>query len=339
MIRCHEPALRLRIRRAIATCVTLTAFAAGAASPAYQPPRTMDGRPSLEGNWTNASITSLQRPALYGNLVLPDSEVAAATETHPQVVRQRNDDELSSDSVLNGADLKSGRGYNAFWIDPGMTFANVKGQFRTSWIVFPENGQIPYLDARSSRAEQRAESSFDGPESRPLGERCVINSGSAGPPMTTYLYNNNYEIVQTASALVIRAEMNNYARVVRIGGKHPPAAITPLHGDTIGHWEGDTLVAETTNFSPLHAGGFIPLTSEARVTERFSRYSNEQILYEYTVEDSTRYKQPWRGEMSFNATKDKVFEYACHEGNYALHGTLSGAREQERRDAGQKSER
>ncbi len=172
--------------------------------------------PSLEGTWTNATLTSLQRPARYTSLIIPASEVAAQTAAHPQVVRQRTDDQLDESKPLNGSDLKDGRGYNAFWIDPGMTFARVKGEYRTSWIVHPPDGQIPFSEGVRERLDA-GRGNFDGPEARPLGERCIINSNSAGPPMLNYLYNNNYEFVQTADALVIRAEMNNYARVVRIG--------------------------------------------------------------------------------------------------------------------------
>ena len=160
-----------------------------------------------------------------------------------------------------------------------------------------------------------------------------MNSNSAGPPMLNYLYNNNYEFVQTADALVIRAEMNNYARVVRIGGQHPPAAVRTLHGDSVGRWEGGTLVIETTQFHPLHASGTVALTERARVTERLTRVSPSEILYEFTVEDSNLYARPWRGEMTFNATREHVYEYACHEGNYALPGILAGAREDEKRAA------
>jgi hypothetical protein len=149
--------------------------------------------------------------------------------------------------------------------------------------------------------------------------------------MLNYLYNNNYEFVQTRDALVIRAEMNNYARVIRIGGRRLHANIRPLHGDSIGWWEGDALVAETMHFHPLHAQAVVPLGPQARVRERFTRASATQILYEFTVEDPERYSQPWRGEMTFNATAARVFEYACHEGNYALPGILAGAREEERR--------
>lgn len=296
----------------------------------YHAPRTLDGRPSFEGNWTNATITSLQRPARYTSLVIPTGEVNAQTAAHPQVVRQRTDDELDESTPLNGSDLKDGRGYNAFWIDPGTTFARVKGEYRTSWIVDPADGQIPFRDGVRERLDA-GRGSFDGPEARPLGERCIVNSNSAGPPMLNYLYNNNYEFVQTADALVIRAEMNNYARVVRIGGNHPSAAIRTLHGDSVGRWEGPALVIETTGFHPLHASGVVPLTGQAKVIERLTRVSPSEILYEFTVEDPALYAHAWRGEMTFNATRDRVFEYACHEGNYALPGILAGAREQEKR--------
>jgi hypothetical protein len=298
----------------------------------YRAPRTLDGHPSFEGTWTNATITSLQRPARYTSLVIPPGEIAAQTAAHPQVVRQRTDDDLDESTPLNGSDLKGGRGYNAFWIDPGTRFARVKGQYRTSWIVDPADGQIPFRDGVRERLDE-ARGNFDGPEARPLGERCIINSNSAGPPMLNYLYNNNYEFIQTADALVIRAEMNNYARVVRIGGHHAPAAVLTLHGDSIGQWEGQTLIVETSRFHPLHASGVVPLTAAAKVIERFTRVSPSEILYEFTVDDPSLYARPWRGEMTFNATPDRVFEYACHEGNYALPGILAGAREQERRHA------
>jgi hypothetical protein len=328
---------------ALSTVLSGAAFAASSpTAPGYKPPRLADGKPSLEGNWTNASLTGLTRSPRFKELVIPADQIDALTNAHPQVVRQRTDDatpDREANTNLDGKDLKSGRGYNAFWIDPGMTYAKVKGEYRTSFIVDPANGQIPFKDGarRGPRiADEEGEGvrgSFDGPEARPLGERCVINSGSAGPPMMTYLYNNNYEIVQTGDSVAIRVEMENYARVVRIGGKHVPDNVRPIYGDSIGHWDGDTLVIETTNFSPLHANSNLGLTAQGKVTERLTRYSKDQILYEFTVEDPSRYAQPWRGEMSFNSTDKQVYEYACHEGNYALEGTLAGAREEEKRQA------
>jgi hypothetical protein len=313
------------MRHASSAVVLIGALCAAAAVDA-------DEHPSLEGTWSNATITSLQRPERYTSLVIPAADVAAQTASNPQVVRQRTDDDLDESKPLNGSDLKGGRGYNAFWIDPGTTFARVKGEYRTSWIVDPPDGQIPFRQGVRERLDE-GRANFDGPEARPLGERCVINSNSAGPPMLNYLYNNNYEFVQTADALVIRAEMNNYARVVRIGGHHPPPSVLTLHGDSVGHWDGPTLVIETTRFHPLHAKGVIPLTESAKVVERLTRVLPSEILYEFTVEDPALYARPWRGEMTFSATRERVFEYACHEGNYALPGILAGAREQERREA------
>jgi hypothetical protein len=327
------------------TAVVLASPALAQQSDRYQPPRTADGKPSFEGAWTNASITSMERPARYKNLVIPDSEIEAITNSHPQVVRQRNDDNLDAKTQFDGKDLQGGRGYNAFWIDPGMTFARINGEYRTSFIVDPANGQIPYKDRAGGAQDDEDETAdprrvvrgnFDGPEARPLGERCFLTSGSAGPPMSTYLYNNNYEFAQTPDHLAIRVEMNNYTRVVRIGGKHINKKIRVLHGDSIGHWDGDALIVETTNFSPHHAKGRIPLSATAKVTERFRRAADNQIVYEFTVDDPERYTQPWRGEMSFLKTDGRVYEYACHEGNYALPGILAGAREEERRAAEKK---
>ena len=333
-----------RLRNATLLTLSMLICADGFAQVAktagkFNPPRMADGKPSLEGAWSNATITSLQRPSRYKNLVLAPDEVEAATNEHPQVVRQKDDDKQDDKTQLTGADLNRGRGYNAFWIDPGLTFTNVRGEFRTSFIVDPPDGQIPFREgARLRREPQDGEAreirgSFDGPEARPLGERCVVNSGSAGPPMLTYLYNNTYEFVQTPEVLAIRVEMNNYTRLIRIGGKHIPATVRPLHGDSIGHWEGDTLVVETTNFHPHHANGMIGVSDQGKVIERFTRTSKDQILYQFTVDDPTRYAKPWTAEYSFNATDGRVYEYACHEGNYALVGVLAGAREQEKRAA------
>jgi len=302
-------------------------------------PRTANGKPSLEGVWTNATLTPLQRPSRFKSATIPASEIEKETNSHPQVVRQLTDDKQDASTLRDGSDLGRGRGYNAFWIDPGMTYNQVRGEYRTSFVVDPPNGQIPFRTdvarrARNDEGEeargQRPRGNFDGPEARPLTERCILTSGSAGPPMMTYLYNNNYEFVLTDTHLMIRAEMINAPRIVRIGQKHLAKDMRPLHGDSIGWWEGDTLVVETTNFHPYHGNSMVGLTETGKVTERFTRYSQDQIVYEFIVEDPARYTQPWRGEYSFNRSKDLVYEYACHEGNYALTGILAGAREEEK---------
>jgi hypothetical protein len=153
--------------------------------------------------------------------------------------------------------------------------------------------------------------------------------------MINGLYNNNYQIIQTSDRIVILNEMVQHARTVRLNGAHIPKNIRPLFGDSIGWWDGDTLVVETTNFSPLHSmyGHPAYLTVTGKVTERFTRYSPMQIFYEFTVDDPALYTQPWRGEVIFNKSNERIYEYACHEGNYAMLGILAGAREKERKAA------
>jgi len=307
----------------------------------YLPPRTSDGVPDLQGVWTNASITTLERSARYKGLVIPPDQVAAMTASHPQVVRQHTDDaDDEGTQKLDGSDLAKGRGYNAFWIDPGVEFGLVQGERRTSWIVDPADGKIPYtVQGRNAVAHFEAErDNFDGPEVRPPADRCLYTGGRIGPPMLNGLYNNNYQIIQTRDYAVILVEMVQHARVIPIKHTleerhHLRGKFTPLFGDSIGWWEGDTLVVETTQFHPLQGNSVVSLTPQSKVTERFTRASAEQIFYQFTVEDSFFYKQAWHGEASFNASKDALYEYACHEGNYAMTGILAGAREQEKRAA------
>lgn len=297
----------------------------------YEPPRTAYGNPDLQGTWSNASITTLERNARYENLVLTDDEIGRATVEHPQNVRLATDDNMVAGQLPDGSDLPRGRGYNAFWIDPGTKFGNINGEYRTSWIVDPPDGRIPYNEqGRARRAALREKnSSFDGPETRPLAERCISTGLRTGPPMINGLYNNNYEIVQTADYIVLRTEMISHARIVPINGEHKMQSLAPMFGESVGHWEGDTLVVETTNFSPMQQEAAISLTSNGRVIERFTRVSDQQILYEFTVDDPSYYSRPWHGELSFLASESKVYEFACHEGNYAMSGILAGARRAE----------
>lgn len=306
----------------------------------YDPPRMADGKPSLQGTWSNASITRLQRSDEYSQLILSGEELANLTNAHPQVVRQKTDDHLDpDDGLLDGSDLARGRGYNAFWIDPGKEFGLVKGTRRSSWIVDPEDGQIPYTpQGREMRGKGRAaREESAGPEARSLGERCLLSFGSnGGPPMLNTLYNNTYEIVQTPDHVVILVEMVHDARVIPIVGSAAEAktAHGPVDrwlGDSVGWWEGDTLVVETVNWQPLQdQQGPVYTSEQAKVVERFSRDSDQQIYYQFTVEDPVYYTRPWRGEMSFNAADGEVYEYACHEGNIGMEGILAGARAKER---------
>jgi hypothetical protein len=172
----------------------------------------------------------------------------------------------------------------------------------------------------------------DGPEMRSLGERCLMSFGSsAGPPMIPLLYNNNYQIVQTKDAVVILVEMVHDARVVRLNAQHKPDSIRQWMGDSIGRWDGDTLVVETVNLRPEQR--FNGATDKVKFTERFTRIAPDQISYQFTIEDAAVWDKPWGGEVAMNKSKDNLYEYACHEGNYALPGILAGAREEERAKA------
>jgi hypothetical protein len=310
-----------------------------AADRAYQPPRLFDGRPDLQGVWTNASITTLERHPRYDALVIPPDQVASLTASHPQVVRQDTDDEGDvGTQKLDGSDLAKGRGYNAFWIDPGREFGLVKGQRRSSWIVDPANGRIPFTEQGRKWVThfEHERNNFDGPEARPPADRCLYTGSRIGPPMLNGLYNNNYQIVQTHDHVIILVEMVRHGRIIPIKHstserRHVGAGLAPLFGDSIGWWEGDTLVVETTGFRALQMNSMVPLTPQSKVIERFTRASAKQLHYEFIVQDSELYTQPWRGELSFNASSDALYEYACHEGNYAMTGILAGAREQEKR--------
>ena len=236
-----------------AGCIAAVMFAAmpAMAQTVYVPPRASDGHPDLQGVWSTDSITTLERADRYKTLVIPAEQVEALTKAHPQVVRQATDDnQKTSDGLLNGKDLAQGRGYNAFWIDPGTRFGVVKGETRTSWIIDPPNGKIPWSAAgKKLAAEGREKLGYSDPEARPLADRCLATGGRTGPPMTNGLYNNHYQIVQTTGAVMIMSEMITWARIVRMDQTHNPGAIHPLFGDAVGHWEGDTLVVSLSNYA------------------------------------------------------------------------------------------
>lgn len=315
-------------------------------APGYTAPRLAIGQPDLQGAWSNASLTGLERQG-FDKLVLTDEEALSHAEDNPLVVRQRTDDNQDQNTELTGKDLQSGRGYNAFWISPGTMYGNVKGTFRTSWIVEPENGRIPFTDegrkaVREARLAGRRGSGYDNPEERSLGERCILSfAGNGGPVMlNSRYYNDNYRIVQSPTHVIIEVEMVHDARIIELfdsaeaaRAAQQPDAIRPYLGSSVGWWEGDTLVAETTNFHPAQvAGGRVAVTEDGKVIERFTRYSDDQVLYEFEVHDPNLYSQVWKGEMGLNKLSGDgdVYEYACHEGNYGMEGILSGARQNDR---------
>ena len=326
----------------ILTRLSLTALAlfsaAAMAQDGYEPPRTASGHPDFHGFWTNASITTLQRAATYEDfgLVIPDERVEELTANNHQNVRQATDDNQVQGQLPDGSDLAGGRGYNAFWVDPGTNFGVIDGQTRTSWITYPENGRIPFSDQGNElRRQNRARfSGNDGPEGRALGERCIIGfGGTGGPLMNNVLYNNMYQFVQTGDYFMILVEMVHDARIIPIAGERRPTELTPWLGDSVANWDGDTLVIETINLHPQQAPrNAAPLSDDGSITERFTRIADDQILYQFTVTDPIYYTQTWGGEMTFNATDTMPYEYACHEGNYGLPGILAGARRLELQD-------
>jgi hypothetical protein len=229
-------------------------------------------------------------------------------------------------------------GYNAFWIDPGERVLRVDGQARSSIIIDPPDGRVPAYTpaareriAKTQAARKAAGGEFDHPELRPLGERCITSFGNnAGPPMLpNYFYNNNYSIVQSKDTIVILTEMVHDARVVRIGGQHAPPGVRKWFGDSIGRWEGDTLVIETTNFS----NGFQGSSPAVKLTERYTRVSHDFLHWEITVDDPETWVRPWTFMIRLKRTDDQLYEYACHEGNHSMIGILAGARAAEAKAA------
>jgi hypothetical protein len=321
----------------------------------WKMPRTADGRPDLQGTWSNATITLVERPKEFPNLVLTKEQAARlekdVVERTQKLAEPSDPDRPAPPKGGDGSTGAAGNvgGYNDFWIDSGTTVAVVNGQPRSSLIVDPPDGRIPPMTAEGEKraadriAALRARGGqYDHPEFRPLAERCLLSFGSSsGPPMLpNYFYNNNYQIVQTADHIMILVEMVHDVRVIRMNAKqHLPKHMRPWLGDSIGRWEGDTLVVETTNFHPAQTEvrNFHPysatrgLSDDYRVIERFTRVDADTILYKFTVDDPATFTRPWSGEVPFKATSDPIYEYACHEGNYALSNVLSGERNREAR--------
>jgi hypothetical protein len=322
--------------------VVSTAAAQNRASDAgkWEVPRTPDGHPDLQGNWTNMTLTPFERTEGRGP-VFTSEEVdvierpAGQTDGCPP-----NPGTVACGRTLQPGSL-SGQEYNEVYWDRGTRVARVDGEPRSSLVTNPANGRRPSLTPEGERRVQKNRDfrsqfgQYDHPEMRPLGERCIINgstSGPAGPPMVPKTsYNGNYTIVQTADHVMIMAEMIHDTRIIRIGdGPGLPPHVRPWFGDSWGQWEGDALVVETTNINPQQSLRGVPPSEHMRVTERFTRVDEETILYEFTVEDPTMYTQAWGGEVPIRKLHDRLYEYACHEGNYSMAGVLSGARYQER---------
>ena len=314
----------------------------------WKPTRNAMGQPDLAGYWSNATLTPLVRNPRVSNKAtlsaeeakgfeqiwakaLADSDAPTAPETSTAAVQASNLSsklvEIRPDFIAAGGDTG---GYNTFWIDPGTHLVEINGEFRTSILTTP-NGLPPARKAgATTQAGRGYRDVYDSYENRSLGERCISGFGrNTGPPMLPNgYYNNNYQILQTPDAVVIDVELIHDARIIRLKGGHRTDGLRPTMGDSIGHYEGDTLVVETTNIPESQQ--FMGSWKNLKVTEWFTRVSPSKIVYRFQMEDPDTWAQPWGGEYTFQTLNGRVYEYACHEGNYALPGILGGARQKER---------
>ena len=304
-----------------------TTATAGQAASSYTAPRTPDGQPDLQGFWSNQTYTPLERrdgvtKAYYTPEELAAIEGRAATresgQTEPGTIP-----DVHYDFTQFGLDRsQSARAEN----------------LRTSLIVDPPDGRLPEVNAEGRRralevaaAQERLGGRWDSAQANQLDDRCIMMAG-VGPPMLNTGYNSNYQIVQAPGYVMILTEMIHDARVIPLDGRgSPPGGMSQWVGLSSGHWDGETLVVETTNFNAKNP--FRGSSTRMRVTERFSRVSEDEIAYTFTVEDPETWDRPWTAEMPMQRTRGPLFEFACHEGNFGLYNTLVGARLEEQQAA------
>lgn len=290
-------------------------------SDEYVVPRTEFGQPDFQGVWSTRFNTMLERPAGLPLVLSPEQAAGFA-----QAVAQGGEDNTDPDIDRLGPPV----------------LAIVNGESRSSVIVYPENGILPYNDLGNQKSAYSYFEGvgYDGPEQRPMVERCTEAWGS--PPMRAFMYQLFHGFVQTEDTIAIVSEEAVMLRVIHMDGHLRPDAIRSFEGHSVGQWEGDTLVVETTHYSDTNPeraaiGRPMLISSKARVTERFTRTSETELNYQFTVDDPTYYTEPWRGEFSFmRDNSGHIYEYTCHEGNYSMVGALRGARVQEAR--GEKGE-
>jgi hypothetical protein len=329
--------------------------------------RMPDGHPDLQGTYDLATMTPMERiPGAPPALTKEQAETLQKAEA-----TRRSKDATKLDpnrgTLPVGGDKSQGKsffetlekagggavgGYDRLWLNQGTAYTMVDGQVRTSIVIDPPDGRVPPFNAAARKRQAGARAlpmsdtgesqdvrattrrgEFDNPEERPLAERCLLGFGStSGPPaLPDYFYNDLHQIVQTPDSIMILSEMIHDARIVRMNSQHLPQNIRRWMGDSVGHWEGDTLVIDTTNFTGKTR--FRGSTENLHVVERLRRMDDKTLLYRFTVEDPDTWDRAWTGEMTWPATNQPIFEYACHEGNYALGDVLRGARKQEAEEA------
>ena len=310
---------------ALSSVIALLAMVPAQATAQGATPKTPWGHPDLQGTYTNKTTTPLQRPE-----DLADREFLTAEEvaTREQAALARNADLLQAAAQKTAAGGNVGA-YNNFWLDGG-----TRPTGRTSLIFEPANGRLPALTPAAERvraAAREARHEADTWDDLELNDRCLI--WQAGPPMLPSAYNNNFMIMQTPDYVAIQVEMIHDTRIIPLDGSaHLPDDVRQWMGDSRGHWEGNTLVVETTNF--LRETSFTGSSANLHLLERFRRVDADTLLYEFTVTDPLTFVGPWTAQIPMKKSDGALFEYACHEGNYSLFNILSGARYQERREGG-----
>jgi hypothetical protein len=355
-----------RVVAVITASLTLGAFAAMAKDDI---PRTASGKPDLSGTYDTATLTPLERPGAFGDRLYLTPEEAEAIEAEERELLARGlapSDPNRAAPEAGGAPpvgfgdadretLGAGNvgGYNSFWVSRGDTVLTMDGKIRTSILTEPATGRRPPMtpagmgrlaglfasfrpnDGTAWWLGQPGAGPYDDPERLPLSERCLLGFGTTqGPPMLPVLYNNFKRIVQTEDTVMILVEMIHDARIIRLNAEHGPSEMRQWLGDSVGRWEGDTLVVDTINFRD--ESGLYGASRDLHVIERFTRWDKDTLHYAFEVQDPGGWTGPWKGDYTWRHSDNKMFEYACHEGNYSMGGILRGARllEEEARAAG-----
>ena len=326
--------------------------------------RMPDGHPDLQGTYDLATMTPMER--MPGDPPVLSKEQAEKVQKAEMARRNADGGKLDPNrgTLPVGGDKSAGKsyfeilekagggavgGYDRLWLNQGTAYTMVDGQIRTSIVIDPPDGRVPPYNAAAKKRRANAfgalptsdtgesqdvraatrRGEYDNPEERPLSERCLLGFGStSGPPaLPDYFYNDIHQIVQTPDTIMILTEMIHDARIVRMNGQHLPKTIRRWLGDSVGKWEGDTLVIDTTNFTDKTR--FRGSTENLHVVERLTRIDDKTLLYRFTVDDPETWDRPWTGEMTWPATNQPLLEYACQEGNYALGDVMRGARKQE----------
>ncbi len=310
----------------IAASTLVLGIQSACAQDDYTVPLTEWGVPDVQGIWNYETRTGLERPDEYeGALEIDEATMLEKMVSTPDYIAF-----LEATGAERPGPQNVG-GYNGFWISPGLSLANMNGMYRTSLIVEPEDGKIPWREGgQEQRRQQQSEleimgfAESDGPEGRTLSDRCLKSFASTAPFMSS-LYNNTMQIVQSPTHVMLLAEMAHDARIVKIDQQHKDLPYNKWLGDSVGYYEGNELVVVTRNFNDWQVAKERLASPNMTLTERFYRVAEDKIHYSFTIEDSDLYTQAWTSEMPMY-TAEGLYEYACHEGNYAMPAILAGAR-------------